>query len=149
MELRNRFVMCPLTRNRATMDLVPTDREAETSMLVYYEQRATHAGKQASSCPSGFPTAVVGSGLFGCGATSGVVQDSVQRPLYSGRYRWGHALHAEPRCSQIVVLTLTYPKVVRQTTTRNALPGPASDFAASSATVPMVNTSTRILFAST
>ncbi|CAM9224028.1 unnamed protein product [Ectocarpus sp. 8 AP-2014] len=44
MELRNRFVMCPLTRNRATMDLVPTDREAETSMLVYYEQRATHAG---------------------------------------------------------------------------------------------------------
>ncbi|CAN0528511.1 unnamed protein product, partial [Ectocarpus sp. 12 AP-2014] len=44
MELRNRFVMCPLTRNRATMDLVPTDREAETSMLVYYEQRAAHAG---------------------------------------------------------------------------------------------------------
>lgn len=45
MKLRNRFVMAPLTRNRATMDLVPTDREAETSMLVYYEQRATHAGK--------------------------------------------------------------------------------------------------------
>ncbi|CAB1119807.1 unnamed protein product [Ectocarpus sp. CCAP 1310/34] len=61
MELRNRFVMCPLTRNRATVDLVPTDREAETSMLVYYEQRATHAGMiiaeatQVSNDGQGYP----------------------------------------------------------------------------------------------
>ena len=45
MKLRNRFIMAPLTRNRATMDLVPTDRDAEVSMLVYYEQRATLAGE--------------------------------------------------------------------------------------------------------
>lgn len=41
MTLRNRFVMSPLTRNRATVDLVPTDRDAEVSMLEYYEQRAS------------------------------------------------------------------------------------------------------------
>lgn len=40
-EIRNRFVMSPMTRCRATLDLVPTDRDAETSMLVYYEQRAS------------------------------------------------------------------------------------------------------------
>ena len=45
MELRNRFIMSPMTRDRATVDLVPTDRDAEVSMLVYYEQRATLAGE--------------------------------------------------------------------------------------------------------
>lgn len=41
MTLQNRYVLAPLTRNRATADLVPTDRDAEVSMLVYYEQRAS------------------------------------------------------------------------------------------------------------
>lgn len=39
--LKHRVIMSPLTRDRATIDLVPTDRDAETSMLLYYEQRAT------------------------------------------------------------------------------------------------------------
>ena len=45
MHLRNRVVHAPLTRMRASTDLVPTDRDADVSMLVYYEQRAS-AGKE-------------------------------------------------------------------------------------------------------
>lgn len=45
MNLRNRVVHAPLTRMRASTDLVPTDRDADVSMLVYYEQRAS-AGKE-------------------------------------------------------------------------------------------------------
>lgn len=44
-KMKNRVVLAPLTRNRATMDLVPTDRDADVSMLVYYEQRAS-AGEE-------------------------------------------------------------------------------------------------------
>lgn len=46
-ELKNRVVMAPCTRNRADMDLVPTDRDAETSMLIYYEQRTDAGERQA------------------------------------------------------------------------------------------------------
>lgn len=41
MQLKNRVIMSPMTRDRATMDLVPTGRDADVSMLVYYEQRAS------------------------------------------------------------------------------------------------------------
>ncbi len=41
MTLKNRVVMSPMTRSRAAPDLVPTDREAEVSNVVYYEQRAS------------------------------------------------------------------------------------------------------------
>lgn len=50
MELSNRYVLAPLTRNRATVDLVPTDRDAETSMLVYYEQRASAGESEWAFC---------------------------------------------------------------------------------------------------
>lgn len=39
--LKNRILMSPMTRDRTTIDLVPTDRDAETSMLLYYEQRCS------------------------------------------------------------------------------------------------------------
>lgn len=48
MELKNRVIMSPMTRDRSTMDLVPTDRDADVSMLVYYEQRAS-AGEEAET----------------------------------------------------------------------------------------------------
>lgn len=38
--LKNRILLSPMTRDRATIDLVPTDRDADTSMVLYYEQRA-------------------------------------------------------------------------------------------------------------
>eukprot|EP00752_Nemacystus_decipiens_P005867 g5301.t1 len=41
MQLKNRVIMSPMTRCRATADLVPTDRDAPVSNLVYYEQRAS------------------------------------------------------------------------------------------------------------
>lgn len=44
MVLQNRVFMSPMTRDRSALDLVPTDRDADVSMLVYYEQRAS-AGK--------------------------------------------------------------------------------------------------------
>lgn len=47
--LKHRVLLSPMTRNRATTDLVPTDRDAETSMVVYYEQRAT-AGEKSLLC---------------------------------------------------------------------------------------------------
>lgn len=46
-ELKNRVLMAPMTRNRATPNLVPTDRDAPVSMLTYYEQR-TSAGERNS-----------------------------------------------------------------------------------------------------
>lgn len=45
MKMKNRVVLAPLTQNRATMDLVPTDRDADVSMLVYYKQRASAGGE--------------------------------------------------------------------------------------------------------
>lgn len=47
MNLKNRVVHAPLSRMRASMDLVPTDRDVDVSMLVYYEQRAS-AGKEVA-----------------------------------------------------------------------------------------------------
>ena len=44
-ELKNRVIMSPMTRDRATPDLVPTDRDDPVSMLVYYEQRASAGNK--------------------------------------------------------------------------------------------------------
>ncbi|CAM9248509.1 unnamed protein product [Laminaria digitata] len=35
MKMKNRVVLAPLTQNRATMDLVPTDRDADVSMLCH------------------------------------------------------------------------------------------------------------------
>lgn len=48
MELKNRVIMSPMTRCRATADLVPTDRDAPVSSVVYYEQRAS-AGRCRSN----------------------------------------------------------------------------------------------------
>lgn len=39
--LKNRVLMSPMTRDRATPDLVPTDLDAETSMVLYYAQRSS------------------------------------------------------------------------------------------------------------
>ena len=49
MQLKNRVVMSPMTRCRADADLVPTDRDAEVSNVVYYEQRAS-AGTSTCAC---------------------------------------------------------------------------------------------------
>lgn len=60
MQLKNRVIMSPMTRDRATMDLVPTDRDADVSMLVYYEQRASAGliiseATQVSNDGQGYP----------------------------------------------------------------------------------------------
>lgn len=63
MELKNRVIMSPMTRCRATADLVPTDRDAAVSNLVYYEQRAS-AGARQSLCmhePSFFSECLIRS----------------------------------------------------------------------------------------
>lgn len=39
--LKNRVLMSPMTRDRATPELVPTDFGAETSMALYYTQRSS------------------------------------------------------------------------------------------------------------
>lgn len=39
--LKNRILMSPMTRDRTTPDLVPTGRDVDPSMVVYYEQRAS------------------------------------------------------------------------------------------------------------
>lgn len=50
-ELKNRVIMSPMTRDRTTLDLVPTtDRDAESSMLLYYEQRASAGELSLESC---------------------------------------------------------------------------------------------------
>ncbi|CAM9378166.1 unnamed protein product [Pylaiella littoralis] len=55
-----------MTRCRATLDLVPTDRDAEVSILVYYEQRASAGllvseATQVSDDGQGYPLT---SGVF-------------------------------------------------------------------------------------
>lgn len=64
-EIRNRFVLSPMTRCRATLDLVPTDRDAEVSMLVYYEQRAS-----AGETSAGRETICMRLGIHECGVGS-------------------------------------------------------------------------------